>query len=170
MTEAVAEVVLREGLAKLTFQRVAEELGTSDRMVVYYFPTKEDLVMAAVTSLSARMQLLLGQAFGNEPQAPDVLLRMAWPVFKKKNADRIFQVFLELVGYSAAKIEPYRSIVRAILEEWVKWLSERVDAKTNQERRRQALGIVARVDGLLLLRHGMGTAAADDAAHALGAC
>lgn len=170
MTEAVAEVVLREGLAKLTFQRVAEELGTSDRMVVYYFPTKEDLVMAAVTSLSARMQLLLGQAFGNEPQAPDVLLRMAWPVFKKKNADRIFQVFLELVGYSAAKIEPYRSIVRAILEEWVKWLSERVDAKSSQERRRQALGIVARVDGLLLLRHGMGTAAADDAAHALGAC
>lgn len=170
MTEAVAEVVLRDGLAKLTFQRVAEELGTSDRMVVYYFPTKEDLVMAAVTSLSARMQLLLGQAFGNEPQAPDVLLRMAWPVFKKKNADRIFQVFLELVGYSAAKMEPYRSIVRAILEEWVKWLSERVDAKSSQERRRQALGIVARVDGLLLLRHGMGTAAADDAAHALGAC
>ena len=56
MVAAIANVTLRDGVAKLTFRNVAEELGTSDRMVVYYFPAKEDLVLAAVAALSSRMQ------------------------------------------------------------------------------------------------------------------
>lgn len=169
MVAAVAAVAIRDGIAKLTYRSVAEELGTSDRMVVYYFPTKEDLVMAAVMSLSVQMRTLLEQAFGNERRLPDELLVMAWPVFKKRNADRVFQLFLELVGMSAAKAEPYGEISRMILDGWADWLAERIDAATPQERRRLALGIMARVDGLLLLRHVLSPTASDDAAIALGA-
>lgn len=167
MVAAVANVTLRDGVAKLTFRNVAEELGTSDRMVVYYFPAKEDLVLAAVAALSSRMQSLLEEAFGNDRRSPDELIERAWPTLKKKSADRIFQVFLELVGLSVSGIDPYDRITRNILDEWVDWLSERVDAPSRPERRRLALGVIARVDGLLLLRHGLGAAAADEAARAL---
>lgn len=167
MVAAVAAVAVRGGIAKLTYRNVAEELGTSDRMVVYYFPTKEDLVMAAVTALSTEMQALLEQAFGNKRRLPDDLLERAWPVFKKKSADRIFQLFLELVGMSAGKAAPYGEISRMILNGWADWLAERVDAPTPQERRRMALGVMARVDGLLLLRHVLSSTAANDAAIAL---
>lgn len=167
MVAAVAAVAVRDGIAKLTYRNVAHELGTSDRMVVYYFPTKVDLVMAAVTALSTQMQALLENAFGNERRLPDDLLVKAWPVFKKRSADRIFGVFLELVGMSAAKTEPYGEISRMILNGWADWLAERVDAPTPHERRRMALAVMARVDGLLLLRHVLSPAAADDAARAL---
>jgi DNA-binding transcriptional regulator YbjK len=53
MVAAVANVALRDGVAKLTFRNVAEELGTSDRMVVYYFPGKDDLVSAAIVIADA---------------------------------------------------------------------------------------------------------------------
>lgn len=167
MVAAVANLTMRDGVSKLTFRNVAEELGTSDRMVVYYFPAKEDLVLAAVASLSSRMQSLLEEAFGNDRRSPDELIERAWPILKKKSADRIFQVFLELVGLSVSGIDPYDRITRNILNEWADWLGERVDAPSRPERRLLALGVIARVDGLLLLRHGLGAAAADEAARAL---
>ena len=168
VVEAAASIALRDGMAKLTYRRVAEELGISDRMVVYYLPSKEDLVMAAVGALSVRMQTILEQAFGDDRRSPDELLKMAWPVLTKKSADQIFALFLEVVGLSAAKVEPYDRISRLILDGWIRWLSDRIDARTERDRRRGALGVIARIDGLLLLRHGHGVGAANEAARALG--
>lgn len=168
VVEAATSIALRDGMAKLTFRRVAEDLGISDRMVVYYLPSKEDLVMAAVEALSVRMQTILEQAFGDDRRSPDELLKMAWPVFTKKSADRIFPLFLEVVGLSAAKVEPYDRVSKSILDGWIRWLSDRIDAPTERDRRRGALSVIARIDGLLLLRHGHGVGAADEAARALG--
>ena len=168
VVEAAAFIALRDGMAKLTFGRVAEELGISDRMVVYYLPSKEDLVLAAVGALSVRMQTILEQAFGDDRRSPDELLKMAWPVLTKKSADQIFALFLEVVGLSAAKVDPYDRISKSILDGWIRWLSDRIDSSAERDRRRGALGVIARIDGLLLLRHGHGVAAADEAARALG--
>ncbi|MFM8848243.1 MAG: TetR family transcriptional regulator [Actinomycetota bacterium] len=168
VVKAAASIALRDGMAKLTYRRVAEALGISDRMVVYYLPSKEDLVLAAVGALSVRMQTILEQAFGDKHRSPDELLKMAWPVLTKKSADRIFALFLEVVGLSAAKVEPYELISKSILDGWIRWLSDRIDAPTERDRRRGALAVIARIDGLLLLRHGHGVGAADEAARALG--
>lgn len=168
VAEAAASIALRDGIAKLTFRRVAEGLGISDRMVVYYLPSKEDLVMAAVEALSVRMQSILEQAFGDDRRSADELLKMAWPVLTKKSADPIFALFLEVVGLSAAKVEPYVRISRSILDEWIRWLSDRIDAPAERDRCRGALSVIARIDGLLLLRHGHGVGVADEAARALG--
>lgn len=168
VVEAAASIALRDGMARLTYRRVAEELGISDRMVVYYLPSKEDLVLAAVGALSVRMQTILEQAFGDEHRSPDELLKMAWPVLTNRSADRIFALFLEVVGLSAAKVEPYEQISKSILDGWIRWLSDRIDAPTERDRRRGALAVIAQIDGLLLLRHGHGAGAADEAARALG--
>jgi AcrR family transcriptional regulator len=168
VVEAAASIALRDGMAKLTFRRVAEDLGISDRMVVYYLPSKEDLVMAAVEALSVRMQKILEQAFGDDRRSPDELLKMAWPVLTKKSAEQIFALFLEVVGLSAAKVEPFDRMSRSILDGWIRWLSDRIDAPAERDRRRGALGVIARIDGLLLLRHGHGVGVAHEAARALG--
>ena len=168
VVEAAVSIALRDGMAKLTFRRVAEVLGISDRMVVYYLPSKEDLVLAAVGALSVRMQSILEKAFGDERRSPNELLKMAWPVLTKKSADRIFALFLEVVGLCAAKVEPYDQISKSILDGWIGWLSDRIDAPAEGDRRRGALSVIARIDGLLLLRHGHGVGVADEAARALG--
>ena len=46
-----------EGLSCLTFGRVAKRIGVSDRIVVYYFPTKEDLVGGVLAAVGAELGL-----------------------------------------------------------------------------------------------------------------
>lgn len=166
MLDAAVAVVGEVGLGGLTFARVAERLGTSDRMVVYYFPTKADLVTAVVTALGGQLQVVLAEAFGSDPHDVDDLVARAWPVLATEAADRVFAVFFELVGAASAGQEPAATLAPALLEAWVAWLEPRVTGATPDERRARALATVARVDGLLLVRRLLGPDAADAAVRA----
>lgn len=165
---AAAAVVVEHGLGGLTYRKVADRLGISDRMVVYYLPTKTALVEAAVVSLSVSLQGLLADAFGDDRRDADELVRSAWPVLASPDADRVFAVFFELVGLASAQTAPYDALADALLSGWVEWLTERTTGRTAVLRRRAALGAIARLDGLLLLRRTLGPAMADEAATALG--
>nr|NIR60097.1 helix-turn-helix transcriptional regulator [Gammaproteobacteria bacterium] len=47
--EGALAAALEEGLSRLSFGRLAKRLGIHDRIVVYYFPTKHELVSAVLT-------------------------------------------------------------------------------------------------------------------------
>jgi len=168
IVEAAAAVALEHGMSGLTYRRVADRLEISDRMVVYYLPTKADLVLAATTAVSVRLQQLLGEAFGDERRDPDALVRKAWPVLTTPTADRIFAIFFEAIGLAAAGTDPYDQLVPAMMQAWLDWLSTRSTGSTPSARRRNALAVIARVDGLLVVRLTLGVDASNAAARALG--
>jgi hypothetical protein len=163
-----AAVGFEHGLTGITFARVAERLGISDRMVVYYFPTKNDLITAVVGHLGRELQVLLEGAFGSEPLDPHELMRRAWPVLSSSAADPIFRLFLELIGMAGTRREPYGQLAPMLLEQWVSWLESRVAGHTAAQRRRAATAVIAQVDGLLMVRSLLGPAAARGAAAELG--
>lgn len=166
--EAAADVALESGMAKLTYASVAARAGVSDRMIVYYLPTKADLVRATVGKIGADFQRLLADAFGQERRSVDELVATAWPVLTSAEGDRVFRVFFEIVGLAAAHQEPFDELAPAMVGGWAVWLSGRTKGSTAEIRHRRALEVIARLDGLLLLRHTVGPAAAAQAARAFG--
>ena len=127
IVDAAAAVALEHGMSGLTYRRVADRLEISDRMVVYYLPTKADLVLAATTAVSVKLQRLLGEAFGDERRDPDALVRKAWPVLTTPAAERIFAIFFEAIGLAAAGSDPYDQLVPAMMQAWLDWLTTRLD-------------------------------------------
>jgi len=82
--------------------------------------------------------------------------------------DALMAVYFEIVGLASAKKEPFVGLSAALVEAWVAWISELIDVEAPAERRRVAWSIVARIDGLLMVRQVCGARAANDAARALG--
>jgi AcrR family transcriptional regulator len=160
---AATEVVLEGGLGALSFGKVGQRLGISDRTVVYYFPNKPDLVMAVVGSLAGDLVGLLEQAFGEQRRDGKDLLDRAWPVLTTDAADRVFAIYFEVVGLASAGQAPYGDLAAAMVDGWVTWLAERTVGSTAEIRHRRALALVAQVDGLLLLRRVLGPQAAETA-------
>ena len=166
--EAAVAVALESGLAVLTFKRVGERLEISDRTVVYYFPTKLDLIRGVADALVADMVQLLEEAFGSQRLTQKDLMNRAWPVLTTAPADRVFALYFEIIGLAASGQEPYDVLSAGLVAGWVDWLEPRVLGSTAEIRRRRALATVAQIDGLLLVRHVLGPASGDAAARESG--
>ena len=161
------ETAAADGLSQLSFGRVAKHLGINDRIVVYYFPTKDDLITNVMLAMGGDLQAALGQAFAGPATDHLALTKAAWPILTAPESEKVFALFFEANGLAAAGREPYRSLVTGIIAAWVEWLVEFFEG-TEQERRTEAEAAIALIDGLLLLRHLAGADAADRAAARLG--
>jgi AcrR family transcriptional regulator len=161
-------VALAKGVAAITFASVGKEAGTSDRTVVYYFPTKADLVGAVIASLGARLQSVLAEAFGDEPLPAADLMRRAWPALANPDADEVFAVFFQVLGLATARVAPYAALAEAFVSAWIDWVAPRIDAPTAAARRRAATAAMAQLDGLLLLRSVAGARVSNGAAREMG--
>lgn len=156
-----------EGLSQLTFGRLARRLGINDRIVVYYFPTKDDLVTEVITSVGLQLQATLAQAFA-KPAADHLdLARKAWPILARSNVDPVFALFFEATGLAIAGREPYRSLLPQLVEAWIEWAAALIEGPP-ATRRAEAEAAVSLVDGLLLLRQIAGPDQANRAARRLG--
>ena len=161
------EVALTDGLSQLSFGRVGKHLGISDRTVVYYFPTKDDLVAEVVMSVGLQLQATLDDAV-TVPAADHLeLVSRTWPALARREADPVFALFFEANGLAAARRPPYDQLVPALVEAWIDWAAGHIDG-TPKHRRAEAEATVALADGLLLLRQLAGPDVADRAARRLG--
>ncbi|MGF1598942.1 MAG: TetR/AcrR family transcriptional regulator [Acidimicrobiales bacterium] len=156
-----------DGLSQLTYGRVARRLGINDRIVVYYFPTKDDLVSEVIVAMGAQLQEVLIPAFSTPSTDHVELARKAWPLLAHPDADPIFGLFFEANGLAATGRQPYCALVPGLVEGWITWAAEFIDA-TTPDRRTEAATAIAIIDGLLLLRLLGGPDRADAAARRLG--
>ena len=156
-----------DGLSQLTFGRLAKRLGISDRVVVYYFPTKDALISEVIVAMGLQLQATLADAF-NEPAHDHLaLLRLAWPVLARTEADPVFALFFEANGLAAAGRQPYRDLVPTLVATWIEWAAEFIEG-ADIHRRVEAETAIAVLDGLLLLRQLAGPDSAGRAAARLG--
>jgi AcrR family transcriptional regulator len=156
-----------DGLSQLTFGRVAKRLGISDRIVVYYFPTKNDLIGEVLYAMGAELQATLAPAFSTPAADHLDLLRAAWPVLARSEADPVFALFFEAGGLAATGREPFSTLVPQLVEAWIEWAAT-FTRGTRARRRSEAEAAIAVLDGLLLLRQLAGPAVADRAARRIG--
>jgi AcrR family transcriptional regulator len=159
--------VLEDGLSQLTFGRLAKRLGISDRIIVYYFPSKDDLIGEVLLAVGAQLQTTLAPAFATAAADHLGLLRAAWPVLARPEADPVFALFFEAGGLAASGREPYRTLVPQLVDLWIEWAAAFVSGAANR-RRAEAEAAIAVLDGLLLLRQLAGPDAANRAARRLG--
>jgi AcrR family transcriptional regulator len=160
-------VAFDDGLSQLTYGRVAKQLGISDRVVVYYFPSKEDLVGEVLLGLGIQLQQALEPAFRSPARDHLQLVKAAWPVMARAATDAVFSLFLEATGLAASGREPYRTLVPQLVEAWITWAADYLQG-TPAQRRAEAETAIALLDGLLLLRQMAGSAAANRAAKRIG--
>ena len=165
--DGALEAALAEGLSPLTFGRLAKRLGVSDRVIVYYFPTKTDLVLSVLELIAARLQSILVGAFTQRASGHLELVRAAWPHLATDDIDPIFGLYFEAIGQATAGIEPFVGLSGSLIEGWITWLSGFFDGDPHTCRA-EAEATLVLLDGLLLMRQLAGGAAADRAAMQLG--
>lgn len=164
LAEALA-LAREDGLHALTFGRVASRVGIPDRTVVYYFPTKTELLAAVLGRGSEELQELLARAIRAPAKSPVALARKAWPVISSPGALPSFRLLVDAVAL-ALHDAAAAAVVRALFHAWTTALEPLFEG-TPASRRADAEAAVALLDGLLVLRFSAGREASARAARAL---
>lgn len=165
--QAALDAALDDGLSQLTFGRLANRLEISDRVLVYYFPTKADLIGEVIVAMGLELQESLASAFATPAADHAEMTRAAWPLLASPQNDRVFALFFEANGLAAVGREPYASLVPNLVAGWIDFVASLMSGTTSQ-RKAQAEAAIATIEGLILVRLLAGPKAANRAAKTLG--
>lgn len=127
LLQAAVDVVVARGLG-VSNRELAAELGTSHRMLDYYFGGRTELVDAVLDRLSARLQGLLAAT----PAGPEGAVSPASLASIRDEASPIAAVWLEVL-LRAKRGEPnYAQTAQRVGQAWNDWLTTTmsIDAPT----------------------------------------
>jgi AcrR family transcriptional regulator len=173
LAQRATDFVLTRGLIGLSLRPLAAELGTSDRMLLYHFADKDDLVATVLRVSNDRAVATLEEL----PPAQDVAtyVRRLWRAFRQGQLWQCQRVYAEAAALGLFGLEPYASTVRASNEEWMKALADGLErAGCPAARSRRVANLVESVLVGLLLDQPLSpeqeqAAVVEDLAHAVTA-
>ena len=93
LLDCVERLMLREGYAAVTYRAVAAKAGVTAGLVQYYFPTLDDLFIAAIRRRSDQNLARLTAALDASPEDP---LRVLWDYSQEESTAALTTEFLAL--------------------------------------------------------------------------
>jgi AcrR family transcriptional regulator len=116
LLERVADHVLEHGLIGLSLRPVAAAVGTSDRMLIYHFGTRDALVSAVVARTTERAVAIVDTLPGATTVRSGV--NRLWAAYQEEPLSRCIDVYCQAAATGLIGREPYLSDARASNETW----------------------------------------------------
>jgi AcrR family transcriptional regulator len=152
LLDEMAEHVLRHGLGNASLRRLAAAAGTSDRMLLYYFADKDELVTALLAHLAARLRDRLEAGGGSGAAKPfSLLLTEIWGAIRDPDLQPYLKLWIELAGRAARGEEPHRAVAGQIADGLLAWAGARLETEAGEHGPARAALLVATLEGLALL-------------------
>lgn len=146
--ERIGRHLLAEGLGQTGLRLLAKAAGTSDRMLIYYFGSKEALLDEVLGGIAADVTVQLDGLLGTHSRPAPELLAQLTALTMSEGFKPAAQLWFELVGLAARGQEPYLSNARVLAENWIGWIAARLE----ESARGDAADLYAHLEGRLMLK------------------
>lgn len=165
---ALARHLLATGLGQTSLRQLAAAAGVSDRMLLYYFPDKNAILMAVLGKIAGELTAQLATAIPEgDLLGPNEFLVTIAKLTTRDEMRPGLRLWVELVAAAAKKEEPYAAIARQIMAGFQNWVVSRLDVPDGMDPSSVATAIIALIDGLALVEICVGAENVAAAVHAL---
>jgi AcrR family transcriptional regulator len=159
LLDALAAHVLEKGLNTASLRPLAAAAGTSDRMLIYHFGSKEGMIAALLRHLADRMQTAMTAALPSGPFTSEgALLRTVVGLMRSAPFQPYARVWFDIVSAAAQGQSAHRAAGQEILALYADWI-----AALHPDGPAAAPRLLALVEGILLMdalgQHGLADAA-----------
>ena len=146
---AIVRYLTANGLADLSLRPLAKAVGSSPRVLLYYFGSKEKMVVDILAEI--RRQQVVG--FGEISGATfGEACRLTWKRMSGPDSEPLFRLFFEAYGIALRRPRLYRDFLRATIEDWLNLVAEelRRDGHRREEARAFATVVLSGLRGFML--------------------
>ena len=169
VVERLAAHLLETGLAQTSLRQLAAAAGVSDRMLLYYFADKVELLSAVLARIAASATVGLGEAMPDgQTFTPAQFILRATEVTARPEMRRFMRLWIAVIAAAAKGEEPFVSISAQIVAGFQQWGEARLELPVGADRAGLALAMIAVIDGLAVVEICSGEALAARASGALG--
>jgi AcrR family transcriptional regulator len=169
LVDAAIEHFTSEGLADQSLRRIAEAIGTSHRMLLYHFGSKDGLLLAVAREMEARTQDRLTEMSGDSGGETDETIRRMWTYLADPALADFERLFFALYGRALQGDAAIRPLLNDDVAHWLEAnvaLSAPLGVPADAARAHARLGLAV-TRGLLLDLLATGDRAGVDAALAV---
>jgi AcrR family transcriptional regulator len=148
----LADHVLAHGLSASSLRPLAKAAGTSDRMLLYYFPDKEALIAAVLQVVAARMVVLLEARRAAGPLPYEVLKSQLLNIVFADDLWPYMRLWLEMASLAALGDPVFRVVGEQLGRGFLAWGSAQLESADDAAREVEAARLLVAIEGTLLLR------------------
>ena len=120
LLDSVIEHFVADGLADQSLRSIAEAVGTSHRMLLYHFGSKDGLLLAVVREVEARTEALfeaIGEASGDRV---DEIIRRTWTYVANPAVAGFERLFFALYSRALQGDEAVLPLLTDDVEHWLR--------------------------------------------------
>jgi AcrR family transcriptional regulator len=117
--DAVIEHFTTDGLADQSLRRIAEAIGSSHRMLLYHFGSKDGLLLEVVREVEARTQARLAVVAEAADHQSDAVIRRMWSYLTDPELASFERLFFALYGRALQGDEAARPLLQGDIEQWL---------------------------------------------------
>lgn len=152
LVAALADHLHEHGLSQTSLRQMARAVGTSDRMLLYYFADKEALLATVLTEVANRLAAALDRAIPAEPaQSPAGLMQAMAAISAEGMLAPYLRIWTEMLVAATAGQTPFSALVEAIGAQFLDWVRLRLDPAWRDQPGLAALLMLV-LDGAVLLQ------------------
>ncbi len=152
---ATFDYVVDHGVGDLSLRRLAAAIGSSHRMLIYHFGSKDGLLVELVGAVEARQRQVMAELGGElegELADPTDLVRRMWAGLADPALWPLERLFFELYGRALQGDPAVAPFLDGIVESWLEPATElgrRMGLRRAEARDQARLGLAV-IRGLLL--------------------
>src|SRR3954470_22820714 len=159
LLDALIEAFASGGIGGRSLRDVAEAVGTSHRMLLHHFGSRDELLLAIVEEVERRQAGLLTEL----PDDAAGAFAAMWPDLRRPELRPFERLFFECYARAAQGEEPFRRLLPAAVDGWLAQVDDVSAGRADAATARLALAVTR---GLLLDLVGTDDDAGVDAAAA----
>jgi AcrR family transcriptional regulator len=152
IVDRLADHVLAHGLVAASLRPLAKAAGTSDRMLLYYFADKAEIIGATLARIAERMTVALAAHTTPTPLPLDALIAHLSAIVLRTEFWPYMCVWLELASRAGRSDPDYTQVAAQIGEGFLAWGAMQLDAPDEEARARDAARLLVVIEGMVLVK------------------
>lgn len=123
LLDAVVGYLTSHGVADASLRPLAEAVGSSPRVLLYYFGSKEALIARALARLRERQRAAYAQMKLAATANPREACLAIWRHLSAPASEPLFRMFFQAYSMGLQDPERFQEFLRTAIEDWLEFLS-----------------------------------------------
>lgn len=118
---AIVQYLTKHGLAGLSLRPLAKAVGSSPRVLLYYFGSKEKMVIEVLAEVRKRQRACYGQV---QAASFAEACHTIWKQMRAPDSEPLFRLFFEAYGIALRHPQLYQAFLSATVEDWLRLIAD----------------------------------------------